>query len=246
MATRFAALPSAPGSLRSLGLRLMHPATAAGVLGGAGRSGAACAAVGRAASSTSASRSRSSAGRIAPGPVVPTLLAALLIRRYGGDELQASVEAGARDGQLLGRGVGQRPAARRRRRSARSCLPVDGQWYALDAADLALTSTPGIDPTRRIAVAGTTPAPDPARRSTGLTDDEVMATAGSAARRRGGRRRGMVRRDRGRLREGARAVRPADRRLPGGQASLRRHAVRPRAGPGRGVGRRDRARRRRH
>ena len=39
----------------------------------------------------------------------------------------------------------------------------------------------------------------------------------------------------------ARAVRPADRPVPGREAPLRRHARRARAGPGRGVGRRPRA-----
>jgi alkylation response protein AidB-like acyl-CoA dehydrogenase len=31
---------------------------------------------------------------LAPGPIVPTLLAGLLVRRFGSEELQASVEAG--------------------------------------------------------------------------------------------------------------------------------------------------------
>jgi 3-oxochol-4-en-24-oyl-CoA dehydrogenase len=113
---------------------------------------------------------------IAPGPVVPTMLAALLIRRYGSDRLGAAVEKAARDGsfsaavsingQLLGgAGVGTVLA------------PIDGAWYAVDAADLDLTSSAGFDPTRRVAVAGTAPVASPERRLSSLTDDEVLATA---------------------------------------------------------------------
>jgi 3-oxochol-4-en-24-oyl-CoA dehydrogenase len=113
---------------------------------------------------------------LAPGPVVPTLLAALLIRRYGNDHLQASVEAGARDGtfsaavslggQLLG-GAGVSIAV----------LPIDGEWYAVDAATLDLTSTPGIDPTRRVAMQSRAAVADPSRGLPGLSDETVMATA---------------------------------------------------------------------
>ena len=49
--------------------------------------------------------------------------------------------------------------------------------------------------------------------------------------------------DRRRVRPGARAVRPAHRAVPGGEAPLRQHARRPRGGPGRGVGRGPRVRR---
>jgi 3-oxochol-4-en-24-oyl-CoA dehydrogenase len=113
---------------------------------------------------------------VAPGPIVPTLLAALLIRDYGDEELRAAIEASARNGsfsaavsvngQLLG-GAGVSMVV----------LPIDGAWYALDAAALGLTSTAGIDPTRRIAFTPGSPAVAPNRRLTGLTDVVVLATA---------------------------------------------------------------------
>jgi alkylation response protein AidB-like acyl-CoA dehydrogenase len=113
---------------------------------------------------------------VTPGPVLPTFLAALLIAKHGTPELSKTVEAGARDGsfsaavslggQLLG-GAGVSTVV----------LPIDGQWYAVDADRLALTSTPGIDGTRRIATTATAPAADPARLLSGLTDTEVLDTA---------------------------------------------------------------------
>jgi alkylation response protein AidB-like acyl-CoA dehydrogenase len=112
---------------------------------------------------------------LAPGPVVPTILAALLVKQYGDEELRKSVEAGLRDGSF----------------SAAVCvnghllggtavsvvvLPVDGRWYVLDTAGLSVSSSVGIDPTRRIAhVEGG--RPDDSRLLAGLIDDEVMATA---------------------------------------------------------------------
>jgi alkylation response protein AidB-like acyl-CoA dehydrogenase len=112
---------------------------------------------------------------LAPGPVVPTMLAAVLVKQYGGEELRKTVEAGLRDGSfsaaisvnghLLG---GSAVSA--------VVFPVDGRWYVLDTAGLSLTSSVGIDPTRRIAhVEGA--APDDSRLLTGLIDDEVIATA---------------------------------------------------------------------
>jgi len=113
---------------------------------------------------------------LAPGPVVPTLLAAQLIRRYGAEALQASTEQAARDGsfsaavwiggQLLG-GADVSIVV----------LPIDGDWYAVDAATLGLTSTPGIDATRRVATASRAAVTDPERVLTGLTDAEVTASA---------------------------------------------------------------------
>ncbi|HVT64887.1 MAG TPA: acyl-CoA dehydrogenase [Mycobacteriales bacterium] len=112
---------------------------------------------------------------LAPGPVVPTILAALLIKQYGDDELCKWVEAGLRDGSfsaavsvnghLLG-GSAARAVV----------LPVDGRWLVLDTAGLGLSASIGIDPTRRIMhVEGA--APDASRLLPGLIDDEVMATA---------------------------------------------------------------------
>ena len=113
-------------------------------------------------------------GSVAPGPILPTLLAGLLIARFGSAELAAKVEAAARDGgfsaavcingQLLG-GADVSTVV----------LPIDGGWYAVDAAGLVLTSTPGIDPSRRIAVATVAPTAASDRALTGLTDATVEA-----------------------------------------------------------------------
>jgi alkylation response protein AidB-like acyl-CoA dehydrogenase len=111
---------------------------------------------------------------LAPGPIVPTILAALLVRHYGSEELCRTVEGSLRDGSfsaavtINGHLLGG---------SSVSSLvtPVDGRWYLLDTAGLPIDSAVGIDPTRRIAQVDA-PA-DPARLLTGLIDDEVMATA---------------------------------------------------------------------
>jgi alkylation response protein AidB-like acyl-CoA dehydrogenase len=113
---------------------------------------------------------------VAPGPILATMLASLLIRDYGSDELRGTVEAGCRDGsfsaavslnaQLLGGAA-----------VSTVVLPIDGGWYALDAAELALTSAPGIDPTRRVAIATTSPKAAASRQLSGLTDAVVMETA---------------------------------------------------------------------
>jgi len=113
---------------------------------------------------------------VTPGPIVPTYLAALLIKKYGAPELSAAIEASARDGsfaaavsingQLLGGAA-----------VSTVVLPIDGQWYAVDAAALGLTSTIGIDGTRRTASAATPSTADPTRLLAGLTDAEVLETA---------------------------------------------------------------------
>ncbi len=99
------------------------------------------------------------------------------------------------------------------------------------------TRTPTVDGSRkqgRVTLAGA-----PARR---IALDDAPTAVGSAARplgRRGGRRRRRRRaaraRARRRVREGARAVRQADRRVPGGATPLRRHAAHGRARPRRGL-----------
>jgi alkylation response protein AidB-like acyl-CoA dehydrogenase len=114
---------------------------------------------------------------LTPGPVVPTLLAGTLVRRYADEGLRAELEAGARDGSLSaavavgGQLVGGSAVSH-------VLLPIDDQWYLLDAASVDLASTPGIDPTRRVAVAGSgIPAPDSSRALPGLTDDDVTRAA---------------------------------------------------------------------
>jgi alkylation response protein AidB-like acyl-CoA dehydrogenase len=112
---------------------------------------------------------------LAPGPVVPTLAAAALIRKYGGDDLAADVERKVRagefaaaiavNGQLLGGAAVDAVV-----------LPVDGVWHVVDAASLGLTSTPGVDATRRTASLPAPPTVDAAGSLAGLTDEEVTAT----------------------------------------------------------------------
>jgi alkylation response protein AidB-like acyl-CoA dehydrogenase len=114
---------------------------------------------------------------LTPGPVVPTLLAGTLVRQHGDDALRAEFEAGARDGSLS---VAVAVCGQLLGGSAVSqvLLPVDGQWCVIDVASLDLASTPGIDPTRRVAVAaaGATAAAT-LRPLPGLTDDDVVRTA---------------------------------------------------------------------
>jgi alkylation response protein AidB-like acyl-CoA dehydrogenase len=111
---------------------------------------------------------------LAPGPTVPTLLAGLLIRKYGDPDLATDVETGARDGSFSA-AVSLRGQLLGGAAVSTVVLAIDGDWYAVDASTLELSA--GIDPTRRAATSGPAPAPDPARRLSGLTDAEVEATA---------------------------------------------------------------------
>jgi len=72
---------------------------------------------------------------LAPGPVVSTLLAGVLVRHHGDDALRTTVEQGLRDGSvsfavavddvlLGGSGV------------SHVLLPVDGGWHVVDASDV--------------------------------------------------------------------------------------------------------------
>ncbi|HVT22645.1 MAG TPA: acyl-CoA dehydrogenase [Mycobacteriales bacterium] len=112
---------------------------------------------------------------LAPGAIVPTLLAGLLVAQYGSEELKAQVAAGLRDGSfsaavsINGHLVGGAGVSA-------VVAPVDGRWYVLDTAGLAVSSAPGTDPTRRIVtVEGLTPHPD--RLLAGLIDNEATASA---------------------------------------------------------------------
>jgi alkylation response protein AidB-like acyl-CoA dehydrogenase len=109
---------------------------------------------------------------LAAGPVVPTLAAAWLVKRYAADDVRDTVESGLRDGsfsaavcisgQLVG-GAGV----------SHVLLPADGGWQLVEASSLSLSSTPGMDASRRVVTAsqGAHGAP-----LAGLTDDEVLAT----------------------------------------------------------------------
>jgi alkylation response protein AidB-like acyl-CoA dehydrogenase len=116
---------------------------------------------------------------LAPGPVLPTMLAALLVRRHGDADLCSRVDAGLRDGTLSAAVAIARTASADTLTGGADVsvvlLPGAGGWMLADAASMRLTSSPGIDPTRRVAAltAGTvTGAALP-----GLTDDEVRRTA---------------------------------------------------------------------
>src|SRR4051794_891224 len=87
---------------------------------------------------------------LAAGPVVPTLVAALLVRRHGDDDLRATVEQGLRDGSMSfalqvddvlvgGAAV------------SHLLISLDGQWSVVQATSVHLTSYAGIDPSRRVA-----------------------------------------------------------------------------------------------
>ena len=150
-----------------------------------------------------------------------------------------------------------RPARRRRRRLAprrrrrctsptrarpTSCSSPRSTTTASSASsrpsDFDVETRPTVDGSRKQAT-------DRARRarprgaSTPATRRTLVARTLDRHRRRGrGRRRGRRAaraRARGRVREGTRAVRQADRRVPGGAAPLRRHAAHGRARPGRGL-----------
>jgi alkylation response protein AidB-like acyl-CoA dehydrogenase len=112
---------------------------------------------------------------LAPGPVVSTLLAGVLIRRHGDESLRAMVESGLRDGSVsFAVAVGDVFLGG----SAVShvLLPVDGQWCVAPAETVDWTSYDAVDGTRpfaRIAAAPTTvlgPLP-------GLTDTHVEEAA---------------------------------------------------------------------
>ena len=104
---------------------------------------------------------------LAPGPVVPTLAAALLVRRHGSAQLQERVEAGLRDGSfsaavsvggvLLG-GTAVHVVV----------LPLAGRWVVADADAMDLAAYDGVDGTRRVALTSTS--------SLGLDADDELPT----------------------------------------------------------------------
>ena len=179
----------------------------------------------------------------APGPYVPTAIAAADPRRRGrpgrgavagpklaaGEVTGAVAFSGARPG--VGRARRRRDRLRDRRRLVRARRRRGAARKELPSIDL----TP---PRRRAR-----PRRRRARRRTArLAGPHRGARARSRRGPAGGRsdrHRAVVRRDRGRVREGARAVRAADRPVPRREAPLRRHAgahrARARGGVGRGA-----------
>ena len=112
---------------------------------------------------------------------------------------------------------GDRPAAARRRRLVVPGAPQRGR--AAPGGQRRRHSPARHGRRRRRHRWPTTAADRPDRRSEVLDILAVLAVGRSR------RRHGVVHRDRGRLRVRARAVRPAHRAVPGGEAPLRRHAA---------------------
>jgi alkylation response protein AidB-like acyl-CoA dehydrogenase len=112
---------------------------------------------------------------LTPGPVVPTLLAALLVARYGDAPTREHVEAGLRDGSFSATvpvgGVLLGGAA-----VSELLLERDGGWSLVRADTVTLASSPGVDPTRRVATL-TDGLAATGRSLPGLTGSEVAAYA---------------------------------------------------------------------
>jgi alkylation response protein AidB-like acyl-CoA dehydrogenase len=111
---------------------------------------------------------------LAPGPVVPTLVAGVLVCRHGDDALRALVDAGLRDGSLtVGVQVGDvllGGAA-----VTHVLLPVDGSWSLATAGAVGLSSYDAVDGTRPFARTTSAPA-DVVGTLSGLTDTSVEQT----------------------------------------------------------------------
>ena len=181
---------------------------------------------------------------VAPGPFVPDRDRQRRARRGRPTSCQAAAAARPRRRLRRRRGrarrrrstVRRRHAHRRRRRRARR------RPRRRAARRRPATTSPSSSVgRRRHGRHAAEPRPHPARRR-GSPSTARRPTVLPGARRllvdlarvdplgRGGRRRPRVHRDGGRVRQGARAVRPADRDVPGGQAPLRQHARGHRAG----------------
>ncbi len=191
---------------------------------------------------------------VAPGPFVPTVIASAVIDAAAPDELAARLLPGLADGSVLGgigldvrhhrvRGYGRRDGAGGPGRWPRPRARPPGGRRRHRRRDVGR---------RRDGRGARQPRPDPAQRPRHArrcaARGHPRGRAGARRpgpprhRRRGDRHRHRVHRTGGRLRQGARAVRPADRHVPGGQAPLRQHARGLRARHRPGVGRRPRRR----
>ncbi len=175
----------------------------------------------------------------APGPYVPTVVAAAVLDAAGGPAaLLAHLASGERTGAVAL--TGAQPVVGGGRADVIVC-EVEGAWYALDADAVTRTPLQSVDPTRPVVARRAGP-----RRRRPPTRDHDRARAadrGRALRGRSHRRRAVVRRHCRRVRQGPRAVRPSDRSVPGREAPLRRDARPHRACARRGVGCRPRGHR---
>ncbi len=116
---------------------------------------------------------------LAPGPIVPTVLAARLIQQYADPQVAKDLLPGLLDGsRTAGVALTGDPAVVLGGGSASLLLlPVDGVWYAVDADSQTRRSTKGIDPSRRVAAVESPPHPPAVRRLDGLTTDAVTQLA---------------------------------------------------------------------
>ena len=208
------------------------------------------------------------AGDLVPGPLLPTTLAALLLARHADPDTAGRLVPDLADGTSRA-AVALAPGDLTARREPDGALRVDGAVTAVLGAapgtHLVLAARRRYRPGRLVRARArrcrrhgraAPPArllprrrrrplrrgPRPGRRGAADGDHGRRARPRRDARRgRGRRRRGVVPRHRDRLRRRPRAVRPPHRRVPGGQAPLRRHALPRRAGGRRRLGRRPRA-----
>ena len=194
---------------------------------------------------------------VAPGPFVPTVIASAVIAAAGSPEQQERLLPGLASGSLVGGLALGGDVTVRDGTAHGQAGPVLGGGLA-DVLILASGDDVLVVETAGGGVTAEVPANlDPTRRSARVTLDGAPAAvvAGRPAGprrpgpvdpgRRGVRRRPRVHRAGERVRQGARAVRPPDRHLPGGEAPLRQHAGGGRTGHGGRLGRRPRRRRRR-
>ena len=197
-----------------------------------------------------------------PGPFVPSAIASALISAHdpdakllndlaSGEVIAAyAIDSGLTatrhgDGLVIRGEVRAVPAAAQ---ASVLVLPVaidsGEEWVVLDADQLEIEPVESVDPLRPVAHVRA--------NAVEVGDDRVLSNLSrtlracadvDAAVRRGDRRRALGHRHRVGVRQDPRAVRQADRPVPGHQAQVRRDDRRHRAGHRRGVGRRPRHRR---
>ena len=173
----------------------------------------------------------------APGPYLPTVLAAAILQDAGGpaaDEWLPQLATGAAIGAVAL--TGSEPVLGGMLADV-IVAEVDGAWRALPISDVKVTECKSVDPTRRAARIDVAASAGRDEQRLAITDRTGARDRRGPARGRSGRHRAVVRRHRGRVREGPRAVRPPDRPVPRREASLRRHAGAHRAGARGRVGR---------
>ena len=112
---------------------------------------------------------------LAPGPVTPTLVAGVLVRRHGDDALRATVESGLREGSMAV-GVQLGDVVLGGSAVTQVLLPVDGRWSLANAEAVGLSSYATVDGSRPFARVTTAPT-DVLGTLPGLTDTLVEQVA---------------------------------------------------------------------